>query len=198
MLEKNKIEKILKLPGEVRGDVLKTEWDYIRDVEGEKGLEIIREEIKRLNIDIDYNSITKTWWYPIGYKVFILELCRDILNWRDSDIVEMGESAYRQSFIVKTVLRYFTTLEKTFQETPKFWEKYWNAGKLIPYRIDTHKKYLIIRLEDLHVHPDLCLYFMGHFKAIANLLIKSDSIEIKERKCPFKGDSIHEYVIKWQ
>lgn len=191
------IKDFLKIPGEVRGDVLRTDLEYIKKKEGVKKWRKIESEIKSFGLNVSLENLQSTRWYPIGYKSLILELAREFLNWKDKDIIEMGVMASKQSFITRTILRYFVSVEKSFAETPKYWSKYWNAGEFIPRKIDTKKRYLIIKLKDFKVHPDVCLYFRGHFKAIAQMLLKSEQIKIEETKCLFQGDDCHEFKITW-
>jgi hypothetical protein len=192
------IKKIISLEGKVRGDVLRTDLEYIKKKEGKKGFEKIENKIKSFGIDMSLETLNNTRWYNIGYKVLILELCRNLFSWRDKDIIKMGAMASKQSFIIRTILRYFISLDKSFKETPKYWSKYWDAGEFIPKKIEIKKKFLIISLKNLNVHEDLCLYFLGHFKTMTEMIINSKNVEIKEIKCSFKdgGDS-HDFRITW-
>jgi hypothetical protein len=133
MTDNLNIKKFLNIPGEVRGDVLRTDLEYIKKKEGAQGLKKFEAQIKDLGLDITRDKIKNTRWYPVGYKALLLELARKKLNWKDRDMIKMGKMASTQSFITRTILRYFVSLEKTFQETPKYWHKYWYAGEFIPH-----------------------------------------------------------------
>lgn len=191
------IKKYLKIKGRVRGDVLKTDFNYIKKKEGAAALKKLEKEIKKYGIDLGAESVKSTSWYPVGYKAIIFDLIEKKYNWSDYQFEKMGQFAHKESFIVRTLLRYFVSFQKTVEETPNFWAKYWSVGELVPYKLDEKEKYLILRLKNVNIHPKLCLYFKGHFKAIAGLIIKSEKLSIKETKCAFKDDKVHEYLIEW-
>lgn len=197
-MEQEKIKQILALEGKVRGDVLITDLQYIVRISGEEAGNKIKEELREINSEIDFDKITNTGWFPIGWKVLILLLTRESLGWSDQDIISMGKLASKESFILKTLLRYFISLDRTFKESVRFWAKYWDAGELVPYEINEKEKYLIIKLKNFQIHPDLCLYFTGHFESIANLILKSEKISVEEKKCSFHGDEYHEFEIRWE
>ena len=192
------IKQILNIEGQVRGDVLITDISYIKRISGPEAEKRVKEELVKIDSKIDFGKISKTSWYPVGWKVLILILTREVMKWTDQDLVDMGRFASKESFILKTLLRYFFSLERTFKESGRFWSNYWEAGEFIPYKINEDDKYLIIRLKDFEVHPDLCLYFRGHFESIANLLLKSEKISVEEKKCSFRGDDFHEFEIRWE
>jgi predicted hydrocarbon binding protein len=182
----------------VRGDVLITDLQYIERISGPKAEKAIKKKLKEIEAKIDFKKINNTGWYPISWKVLILILTREVMDWKDQDLIDMGRFASRQSFVLKTLLKYFVSLERTFQESVRFWLKYWDAGEMIPYKIDEKEKYLIIQLKNFKIHPDLCLYFTGHFESIANLILKSEKISVKETKCQFRGNDFHEFEIRWE
>jgi len=199
MLNKNEVEKILKIKGETRGAVFHTDARYILDKKGNQGLEELRKKLKVLGQqDIYSKEIKSTGWYPLGLRVISLLLIKETFDWNEKEIFNMGMSAPKHSFIVKTLLRYFISIEKTFEESAKYWEKHYTVSKLEAPEINLKEKRLVLRLVDFKIHPILCVYFRGYFKSIASLVVKTDKMTIKETKCPFDGDSYHEFVIKWK
>jgi len=199
MLNKNIIEEISKIKGETRGAVFHTDVQYILDKKGEKGLEELRKKLKDLGQgDIYSKEINSTGWYPLWWRVLSLLIIQDTFNWDEKEIFNMGISAPKHSFIVKTLLRYFISIEKTFKESAKYWEKHYTISKLEAPEINVKEKRLVLRLVDFKIHPILCVYFRGYFKSIAGLVVKTDKMTIKETKCPFSGDAYHEFVIEWE
>ncbi len=196
MIDREKINKILKIKGKIRGDVLKTDFKYILEKQGQKSLEELNKQFRKIDENFDYYKIKNTEWIPLSWKIILMETSKLSFKWTDQDIFALGYSASSNSFITRTLIRYFISTERTFQESPKYWEKYWGIGKLEPHYIDLDKKYLVIRLKNFEIHPDLCIYMRGHFKAFAELLLRK-KVEIKETKCSFKKESFHEFEIKW-
>jgi len=199
MLDKNTIEEILKIKGEVRGAVFQTDASYILEKEGEAGLEKLKAAIAKTGQPIKYDKEVKaTGWYPLGWRVISLMTIKDVFGWDDQEIIKMGFSAPKHSFVVKTLLRYFVSLEKTFEESSKYWREHYSVGELHAPEIDIKGKRLVIQLKDFKVHPILCAYFRGYFKAIAGLVVRSESMNIIEDKCSFKGDPYHQFIISWK
>lgn len=196
---KSQIEEILKIEGQVRGAVFQTDARYILEEKGEEGLKMLEAAIKETGQPISYGKdIKATAWYPLSWRVLSLLVIKEVFDWGNQEIAEMGLAAPKYSFIVKTLLRYFVSLEKTFSESAKYWEEHYSIGKLEAPEIDLEKKRLVLHLKDFKVHPILCIYLTGYFKAVAQLVVKSESMSIKETKCAFKGDSYHEIVITWK
>jgi hypothetical protein len=190
-------KKYYDLKGKVRGDVLLTDIKYIEKKEGLNKVQKFKKNLSSIDPDLDFKKIRVTGWYPIAWKVIILLQARKALHWQDKDIVDMGAKATKQSFILQTLLRYFISLEMTFKETPRYWQKYWDAGEFVPYFLNLNKKKIIFQIKDFKIHPDLSLYFLGHFKSFANLVLKSESLQVKETKSVFRGDQYEEYEINW-
>lgn len=204
MINENTIKEISKIKGETRGTVFYTDARYVLNKKGEAGLKELRKKLKEyLDEDIYDKGIKSTGWYPLWWRVLSLLLIKDVFNWGEEEIFEMGFSAPKHSFIVKTVLRYFISIEKTFQESRKYWEKHYSVGRLETPEINVEKKHLTIHLIDFKVHPILCIYLKGYFKAIAVLVVKSEKMRIKETKCVFDNDysdkeNYHEFIINWE
>jgi predicted hydrocarbon binding protein len=199
MLEHKEILEITKIAGKVRGAVFQTDARYILEREGEEGLRKVEAAIKQTGQPISYGKeIKATGWYPLSWRVLSLLTIQKVFNWGEKEIFEMGVAAPKYSFIVKTILRYFISPEKTFTESAKYWEEHYSVGKLEAPKIDVKNKHLILRLRDFKIHPILCIYLKGYFKAVAQLVVRTKNMTIKETKCMFKGDPYHEFVIDWE
>ncbi|MBU1292354.1 hypothetical protein KKH07_02685 [Patescibacteria group bacterium] len=199
MLEDQEIQKILEIKGLVRGVVFQTDREYVLEEKGEAGLKKLEEEIKKTGQAIKYRKDFKTTdWYPLGWRILSLLVIQETFDWGEQEIFKMGEVAPKHSFIVKTILRYFISLEKTFAETAKYWEKHYSIGKLEAPEIDIKKHHLVLRLSDFKSHPILCIYYRGYFKSLTSLIIRASQINIQETKCVNKGDQYHEFVIDWE
>ena len=196
---KDQIGEILKIEGQVRGAVFQTDAKYILEKKGEEGLKTLESVIKETGQPISYGKdIKATAWYPLSWRVLSLLTIKEVFDWNDQEIVKMGLAAPKYSFIVKTLLRYFVSLEKTFSESAKYWEEHYSIGKLEAPEIDLEKKRLVLHLKDFKVHPTLCIYLTGYFKAVAQLVVRTENMSIKESKCMFKGNPYHEMVITWE
>ncbi len=200
MLNKKIVNNLLKsIKGDVRGVVFKTDAEFIKEKFGEEGLEKLQSAAKKMDIPIDYKGeINATRWYPLSWRVLSILLIQEVFGWNDEKIIEMGEAAPKYSFIIKTLLRYFLSLEKTFSEISKYWDEHYSVGKLVvPDPTVVNENYLLFYLKDFKVHPIMCEYYKGYFLSVCKLIIKSENMVIEETKCMFKGDDYHEFKITW-
>ncbi len=199
MLTKNEIDKILKVKGQARGVVFQTDAQYILEKKGQAGLKKVEAAIKKTGQPISYGKeIRATGWYPLSWRAISLLIIKETFGWGEKEILEMGYAAPKHSFIVRALLRYFVSLDKTFNESAKYWREHYSIGQLEAPEVNVDTKRLVLRLKDFKVHPILCQYFRGYFKSVALLAVKTDKMTIKETKCVFRGDPYHEFVIEWE
>jgi hypothetical protein len=197
-ITKEKIKKLMEIPGKAKGVVLKTDAEYIRQKKGKEGLTKVKEELKKIGCPINYEDIKATSWYPIGLRAISLLVIKKVFNWGNKEIENMGNEAPKYSFIVKSLLRYFLNFPRTYKEAPKYWEKHYMVGKLEAPDFDLKKKYYIIRLKDFKIHPILCVYLSGYFVRMGQLVLKGNNFKVEETKCMFLGDPYHEFLITWE
>ncbi len=201
MLNKEEIRRLLKISGKVRGVVFHTDAKYVLEKKGKRGLEMLEAEIRKIEQSIDYGKeITATGWYPLGWRVLSLLAIQEVFNWGEKEILKMGAEAPRHSFIVRTLLRYFISPEKIFNQSSKYWKKHYSLGKLEALEVNTKEKHVVLQLKDFKIHPILCIYFKGYFKELARIGvgIRPEDMIMEETKCMFRGDSCHEFVIDWK
>ncbi len=188
----------MKIPGQARGQVFFTDFQYVKQMKGENAARALKEKVKKLGVPLDYENIETTKWYPLGLRVVSLLAVKEIFGWEDKDIEEIGKTAPKLSFIVKILMKTFISIEKSFRETSNYWQKHYSVGELMPFKIDIARKHTFLRLKNFKIHPILCFYFTGYFYTIAKFILKSEKITIEETKCPFRGDSFHEFLVRWE
>lgn len=197
-MDKQKIEKLIKMKGKVRGVVFETDARYVLEKKGKEGLAKVKKETKRLGHLIDYEKIRPLDWYSAGLRALSLIAIKNAFNWGDKEIFDMGNNAPKFSIIVKMLLKYFVSLKKSISQIPVYWNKHWTVGKIECPEFHEKDKWLVIRICDIKLHPLFCVYEAGYFLRIAQYVIKSSKIENKEIKCMHKEDPYHDFLIKWQ
>jgi len=199
-LNKELVDKLMALPGEARGVVFKTDCNYVLKEIGENGLKKLEEELTALGCPIDYKKIDTLSFHPIGLRVISLLAIKKVFSFDDEKMKEMGMFASKTSLMLKLFINYFLSRQKVFfEEAPKIWHKHYSSGELIPLKLDEEKKYSIIQIKNNYeLHPVFCLYLGSYFCGFFHMLFKSDKINFKETKCPFRGDEYHEYKITWK
>ncbi len=165
MLDEKTIEQIKKIQGQVRGVVFCTDKKYILDTKGQEGLAKIDAKFKKITGSSVYqDKIDATGWYPLSWRVLSLLIIQETFTWGEKEIADMGMAAPKNSFVVKVLLRYFVSMEKSFAESAKYWQKHYSIGKLKATEINTKEKKVILQLTDFKGHPYLCSYLRGYFK----------------------------------
>jgi len=198
MISKEGVVKIMQIPGNVRGGVLQADIDFIQKKEGKEGVRLVEEAMVDLGYRFNFKKIELGEWYPEAMSVLTILVARDLFDWSEKDIFDMGYSAPTSSFISKILMRYFLSLKRFIEEVPTYWRKHFDFGELEPHDFSEEKKYIVLREKDYKFHPLMCVYHTGYYLRVAQFAIKSSDITIEETKCVFKGDPYHEYVIKWK
>jgi hypothetical protein len=195
---KKEAERLMKIEGNIKGAALKTHALYIRKRIGKKGVKLIEEKLKELGYPFEFEKIKPFDWYPEGLNVLILLVIKELFNFTDKDIFEMGNNTPKTSFLAKLFMKYFVSMDKILEEAPHYWRKYFDFGELEIKEYNKKEKYVVFRVKDYKFHPLKCIFHAGYFLRVAQFVLESKKISIKERKCFFKGDPFHEYEIKWK
>lgn len=193
MVNKEEIDELLKIKGEVKGVVFQTDGNYILLKEGEEGLKKLEKRVKELGLPIDYRKGKATDLHPIGLRVISLLLIKDTFGWTDKEIRNMGYEAPAASFIVKLLMKFFVSFKKFMDEVPRYWKEHYTVGELEVVSLNEETKDATIRLKNLKINPLLCLYLEGYFERMYQFIAGKGG-RSKETECMFKGAPYHEYV----
>jgi len=196
-INKEEIEKVEKLEGEVRGAVFKTDEKFIRENFGESGIEKVESELKKMGHPFSYREAKKMDFYPVKMRIFSLFAVSSAFQMGKEDIKQMGEKAPRASFLIKVFTKHFMSIETTLEKVGEIWEKHYTIGKVEPVEVREDKKHAIFNLYKGNFHPIFCDYLSGYFESIVGMVVGAQA-EAEERKCIFRGDEKHEFYIKWE
>lgn len=191
-------DKLMEIKGNVRGEVIRNDFNYIRYREGEEGVRKVEEKLKELGYPLKFKEIRPMEYYPEALSVLVIFLAKEIFQWTESDIFDMGNSAPKYSFFTKLLMRYFLSLKKCFEESPNYWKAHFDFGSLETVEFNEKEKYAIIRIKGYKFLPIMCFYHAGYFLRIVQFILKNENPTIEETKCVYKGAPYHEYKIKWK
>ena len=141
-ITKEEIQKLMGIKGNARGAILQAHAIFIQKKKGEEGLNAVEKKMAVLGYPINFKKFRVGEWYPEPLSTLIILTAKDLFNWTEKDIFEMGSSAPKYNFIAKILMRYFVSLEKFMTEIPKYWSKHLDRGKLEVTQLDEEKKYL--------------------------------------------------------
>ncbi len=199
-LSKENIKRLLEIGVKARGVILKTDEEYILKEKGEEGLKKLEDELEKLGCPLKYKEIKSMEFYPAGLRIISLLAIKKVFNFDEKDFRRMGLFATKVSLIIKFFMKYFFSIQKVFsEESPKIWRKHWTTGEIVPVELNEEKKYGILKLKGINLHPIFCTFYLtGYFSGILQLLVKASEITCEEVKCSFRGDEEHEYLLKWK
>lgn len=140
---KEKVQKILKRPEKIRGEVFRTDAKYIIEKEGKEGLKKVKKQAEKMGASIPYEEAESLEWYPVGLRMASFMVIIKVLDWREKDIRKMGYNALKTSFIVKLIAEFFLSLERILEKSPQYWDKYYTIGKLETAEVNMEEKYCI-------------------------------------------------------
>ncbi len=195
---KREADEMMSKEGNVKGEVLRNHFLYIKEKEGEKAIKKIENLLAEYGYPLNFLEIKKLDWYKDGYCGVILLLLKKEFRWEDEDFVNMGEGITRYSFIVtKILLRYLISVEFFLKKAPHLWNKHLDFGELEVKDFNENEKYAVLKVKDYDIHPLTCLYQKGYYKGLFRYIVKEKNITVEEENCIYKGDSFHSYRIKW-
>ena len=194
----DEIRQLMATEGNVKGEIIRVSLEYIKSKKGPEGLKQVEDRLAELGYPLYLKEIKTFHSYKEANAVLVYVVCRDVFGWNEKEIQLMGEATAKTSFIVRTLLKYFVSIDRILKETPNFWAKHHDFGEMEPVEANEEKKYMVIRVKGYQFHPLACAYHRGYFLTVAKLSIKGKNITIEETKCGHRGDKYHEYKITWE
>jgi len=191
-------KQLSKVKGNVRGEGILTDIEYLRYKKGEKGVQMLEQKLKELGHPVKFKDIQPMRWYSVGLDALKILTMKEIFNWTDKDIFEMANFAAKVSLLIKIMIKYFLSAEKSFKQSPKYWRQNYDFGELEAHEFNKEKKYMVFRVKGYKIHPILCIVCAGYFLKVAQFVLKSNIVTVKETKCAFKEADFHEFVINWK
>ena len=186
---------MMEMKGEARRVSIKGNWDAILKKEGEEGLKKLEEKMAEVGYPLKYNEIKAMAFYPTGLDAISIAAIKEIFNYTDKDLEEIGALSVNFSWFFKIFLKYFGSLSLIADQVPKMWKNYYTVGSLEVVDYSEEKRYVIMRLKDYFVKFG-CPTIKGYSKKVLNMILKKPVI-CEETKCTLRGDEYHEFLLKW-
>ncbi len=197
-LTKGEAKKFLQLEGEARGIHFKNDADYVLEKVGKEGLKKVQKELEKVGCPLKYREIKSLGFYPIGWRVLSLLALQTALQWDDKELRELGAFTTGVSLVVKIYMRFFSSIELLMKKAPQIYNEYFTKGTLIVPNYDIEKKYAVVELRDLDLHPSYCRVLEGYLENFVKMVIKTKTIKCQETECTFHGGDCHRFKITWE
>lgn len=195
---KKEAQVLKKIKGNMRGEGLLSDLEYVRLKKGEKGVRALEEKINELGCPAKFSEMKSMEWYPAWWDILKTLASMDLFGWNEKDIFEMANFAPKVSFLVKILVKYFVSTKKSFEQSPKYWRQQFDFGDLEACEFSEKEKKMVFRIKNYETHPIMCTIFSGYFLRISQFVVKSPKVDIEETCCIYRGDPYHEYTIKWE
>jgi hypothetical protein len=196
-LTKEEADRLMKTKGNISGSVLKATHQFILDKKGKKGVEMLEKRLEELGYPPKLKEISSFKWYPYAYSILSVLVVMELLDWDESKAFEMGYAVPSYSTFAKLVMKYIS-VERMFEDAPKYWRKYFDFGEVKFTKIDKEKKLAVARLDNFRA-PHLFEYELirGSLTRHLEMVTKSKNVKLELTKCILKGDSYDEFKITW-
>jgi len=193
-ISKELAEELMAIKGEVRGIILKTDTRFIIQEKGEEGLKKVEEEMINLGCPLKYKKVKTVSFYPIGLRAISLLVMKKVLGFSDDKIEILGFEVPKSSFLVRLYARFFAMDKRVFfRNAAKLWKQVVTIGEF-KTALDDKNKMAISTLNNFNIHPILCTYLLGIIASFHKIATGAKKVSIKEIKCSFKEDDIHEFL----
>lgn len=191
---KEEADKLLQIKGMTKGSELLTLARYVGSKHGKKEVWTLEKKLEELGCPIHFEKIEPANWYPESWNVLGMIVAKELFGWKD--LYDIGYNSPVFSFGVRVFMK-FLPLNAFVKQIPEYWRKFLDVGEMDAFISNEEKNCVVVRIKNYVFHPEMCLYFAGFFLRIGEYVIKNKEMTIKETKCIYRGDSYHEYVLKW-
>ena len=188
--------ELMKLTGKIKGDVIKNHQNFILSKEGSDGFQKVEQKMIEIGCPFDFKKIQTYEMYPVSVAILIILVAMELFDWGEKEIKESAVFNIKNSFILRTFLRYFVSLDTLIKKIPDFWKKNYDFGEMEIERIAENK--IIVKIKDYNIHPINCIAFSGMTEQFLKYVIKDKKTYVEEMKCTHKGDDFHEFLIYWE
>ncbi len=197
IIGREETNNIMSMPGEVSGEVLRKDRQYIAKRGGKKKVIEAEEEMADLGHSFSYEKISKKNFYPWGTRVLSLFAIASVFKLEKTKIKELGKKSLNLSTCKKLRYRYLKSTEEVLKELCGNWRKSNTVGRIELKEINEKEKKAVVTLYNLDFHPIFCDYFCGILSKLVETS-EGKKADCKETMCYFNGDcDYHQFIITW-
>jgi len=194
---RSEAKKIMDSGCRTKGSQIIAFAEYIRARYGQGDLLKVEAVINELGYSFAFSQLRLGEWYKEGFHVLSLFVAKHLFGWSEKDIYDVGYTANKISASTKIYIKFFSSKEKTFKYTPVYWRKFVDCGIIDAHEFNDKERHCTLWLKDYASHPIMCHYLAGYFASVTENAVSGGEVKIQETKCIFKGDSYHEFILKW-
>lgn len=129
--------------------------------------------------------------YPISEEMALIFAAKDVLDWGDEEVKELGRSIPRVSLLVKMFLRYFLNLDSTTRQAKKYWDKHYDFGEINIISTDIESDDYTVEVTDFDIHPVYCVFLCGFLETMIGF-VQTRPVKSWVIRCS-SGDGINKF-----
>lgn len=194
---KSDADQIMSIPGNTKGNSLKTDAEFIVSRQGQQGLSELEEALALLGYPITYHDIRGFDWHPEAQAVLGIFVAMKLFSWEEDDLFDMGYAAPATSLIVKMLMR-FVSVEATFRQAPSVWGRHYDFGTFETVEFKKDKNEIVFRVADYPFFDYMDPYFDGFLTKTLELVTASSAVEVERFACEKEIETCREYKGTWE
>lgn len=184
--------------GNVKGLLLKSRFEYVRQFFGEKGeaalLSAISSEARAMVVD----GILVSTWYPIEHVIEILVKMDEVLGKGDFELArKMGAYTARMALAGGVQQSFAKENDPAFvlKMGPLLWQQYYDTGRIEVEALGPESA--VSRIIDFGApHRAICMGMLGWIVEAVGIW-GGENVRVNEPKCRTRGDDICEFTCHW-
>ncbi|MBD3208370.1 MAG: hypothetical protein GF370_02875 [Candidatus Nealsonbacteria bacterium] len=201
IITEEKVKKIRKVPGEVRGLALKNYGEYIFQKHEKEGLQKLEQTLRGLGCLIEYKKIRTMSFYPLWWSALSFVAIEQLFHYDGQKFQEMGRFCFKLPNLIRIWLKYLVSIEKAANSASKMYSMMLTVGEITVPEFNEEEKYVVIRMNDYPIYPvdfprAYCHFLIGYYSSIIQIVSGGKAVG-SETKCVYNGDDYHEFLIKW-
>ena len=179
------------MAGHVKGLLLKSRFEYVKQFFGEKGeaalLNAISPEARAMVAD----GILVSTWYPIDHVIEILVRMDELLGKGDFELArKMGAHTARMALAGGVQQSFAKEHDPAFvlKMGPLLWQQYYDTGRVEAELLEAESA--VSRIIDFgSPHRAICMGMLGWIEEAMGIW-GAENVRINESKCRTRGDNI--------
>lgn len=186
------------MAGHVKGLLLKSRFEYVKQFFGEKGeaalLEAISPEARAMVAD----GILVSTWYPIDPVIEILVKMDEVFGKGDFELArKMGAHTARMALAGGVQQSFAKENDPAFvlRMGPLLWQQYYDTGRVEVEALGPESA--VSRIFEFGApHRAICMGMLGWIEEAVGIWGGRD-VRVNEVKCRTRGDDFCEYTCHW-
>ncbi|MFA6169765.1 MAG: hypothetical protein WCW67_03640 [Candidatus Margulisiibacteriota bacterium] len=188
-------EIMKKYPGEVRGVAFQTDAEYVKKKWGEEGLLRVGRRLSELGYPVEYDKIKPLVWLPLGLRILSLLVIDENFNMTKEELQEMGYTAPKFSFLMKWLVKFFSSAKTMIESAPAIWKKHYTVGEL-ETAYHGEEKFALVKVKGLVLPKSGIEYIQGYFRRVLEFSVGS-AVHCELIKSPDNGADYYEFKAWW-